>query len=83
MLLPSHSGIFDPVVKNFGRTSQPIVFMDRDGIRGFASHLELEIVELLGGDPLSIPLEQASCGVTAARCELGKLGQSVAVLRKP
>jgi len=81
--IPSHWTVFDGNVADIGGTQHLNMFMDRDGIRAWAAHLDLEVVALHDGDKPHIPIAKPLTledGTTMK--DRGNLGQSVAVLRK-
>ena len=81
--IPSHWTVFEGNVADIGGTEHLNMFMDRDGIHAWASHLDLEIVALHDGDKPHIPIPRPLTlenGTTIV--DRGNLGQSVAVLRK-
>jgi SAM-dependent methyltransferase len=59
-------------------------FLDRDAIRTFATHTGLDLVHLHDGDRPHIPIPEEIVWEGGQRMrDLGNLGQSVAVLRRP
>lgn len=80
--IPSHWTQFEAAVQHFGQGAEPIVFLDRHAIAQFASYLGYEVVEIMDGDKLTIPLEEDVVWNGRVMHERGMLGQSLAVLRK-
>jgi ubiquinone/menaquinone biosynthesis C-methylase UbiE len=81
--IPSHWAVFAGNVADVGGSQHLNMFMDRDAIRAWAAHLDLEIVSLHDGDKPHIPIPHPLTledGRTISN--MGSLGQSVAVLRK-
>jgi SAM-dependent methyltransferase len=81
--IPCHWTVFESNVADIGGNQHLNMFMDRDAIRSWAAHLDLDIVALHDGDKPHIPIPQPMTlddGSTITEC--GNLGQSVAVLQK-
>lgn len=82
--IPSHWAVFEGNVAAIGG-SQPLnMFVGRDAIDAWASHLEMAIIAIHGGDTPHTPLhEPVTLDDGTVMSELGHLGQSVCVLEKP
>lgn len=80
----SHWTVFEGMVADLGGKQQLNMFMSRDGLQAWAHHLSLEIVGMHDGDKPHIKLPHP---VTLQNgkvvTDLGNLGQSVCVMRKP
>lgn len=83
--IPSHWNIFEHNVADIEINANHLnMFLSRDAIRAWATHLDLELVAIEDGDRAFIPLSQPITyenGAVAKR--FGTLGQSVCALRKP
>jgi SAM-dependent methyltransferase len=81
--IPSHWAVFEGNVADIGGNQHLNMFMDRDAIRAWAAHLDLEIVAIHDGDKPHIPIPRPlTLEDGSTMRERGNLGQSVAVLRK-
>jgi SAM-dependent methyltransferase len=81
--VPSHWDAFAKAVNNFGKETEPVVFLDRAGITQFANHLDFEVLALVDGDKPTFPIEEElSLGPTVIMKGRGLLGQSLAIMRK-
>jgi SAM-dependent methyltransferase len=79
----SHWDAFAKAVDNFGKNTEPVVFLDRDGITKFANRLDFELLALVAGDIPTFPIdEELSLGPCVIMKGRGLLGQSIAILRK-
>ena len=82
--VPHHWHVFDTNLGAIDTDSPLNMFMSRDAIEAWASHLDLEIQFAARGDEphirLSVPVVFDDGRVVT---ELGSLGQSICVLRKP
>lgn len=85
--IPSHWNVFNVFENSVLDTNPDKVlnqFIDRDMIRGFAERLHLEVLSITDGDKPHIPLDRLiQFDDGRQMSELGNLGQSVCVLRKP
>lgn len=82
--IPSHWLVFEKNVAEIGRQDHLNMFVGRDGIRAWASHLDLEIVAIHDGDKPHVPLPHAiTLDDGTVMSGHGNLGQSVCVLKKP
>ena len=81
--IPLHWAVFESSLKQINQSLPLNVFLSRDAIQAWASHLSLEIEALLGGDKPHIPLPHPIVLDSGAVMEgMGNLGQSVCVLSK-
>lgn len=82
--LPSHWNVFDASVQDASPDKVLNQFMDRDMIGGFAKRLGFEVVAIHDGDKPHIELDRiVRWDDGREMAEMGNLGQSVCVLRKP
>lgn len=82
--IPIHWEIFAATVKSSGTGQHLNQFIDRDGIRAWAAHSDLEVVGIFDGDKPHIPIPEEIRWEHEARMgTLGNIGQSIAVLRRP
>jgi SAM-dependent methyltransferase len=82
--VPIHWCTFIATVDNAAPGHHLNQFIDRDAIAAWASHSGLEVVSLFDGDQLHIPIpEEIRWENGSVMGNLGTIGQSVAVLRKP
>ena len=80
----SHWTVFEGMVADLGGKQQLNMFMSRDGLKAWAHHLSLEIVAIHDGDTPHIPLpEPVTLQNGKVVSDLGNLGQSICVMRKP
>ena len=81
--IATHWAQFDAAVQGFGTNSEPIVFLDRTAIRGFAMRLGFEVLAIVDGDVPTFPIDEDIVASDGRRMQgRGYLGQSLAVLRK-
>ncbi|HEY5078234.1 MAG TPA: class I SAM-dependent methyltransferase [Opitutaceae bacterium] len=82
--VPFHMGAFLASVDRAAPGHHLNQFIDRDGISAWAAHAGLEVVEIFAGNTFHIPIPEEILWENGARMgNLGNIGQSVAVLRKP
>jgi SAM-dependent methyltransferase len=80
--VPCHWAVFAETLNKTNDEDPLNVFVSRDAIQAWASHLELEVEAIHGGDKAFIPLSRPVVLDTGTIMEnLGTLGQSVCVLR--
>lgn len=80
---PSHWNIFESTIANRG-AEHLNVFIGRDAIQAWASHLVLEVVSIIDGDQPQTPLrEPLTMEDGTVKTGSATLGQSLCVLRKP
>jgi SAM-dependent methyltransferase len=81
--MPNHWAVFESMVADIGGGHHLNVFMSRDGIEAWASHLELGIVAIHDGNKPHVPLPHpVTLDDGTVMSDYGNLGQSVCVLRK-
>lgn len=85
--VPMHWQVFETNIKDIDTNSYPLnMFLSKDAIRAWAGHLELTIEGIWDGDqyfiPLSRPVKFENFENGAQMDELGRLWQSICVLRK-
>lgn len=80
-----HWSVFETGLGNGARSNQPLnQFISRDAIEAWATHAGFIIDHIFDGDRPHIPLDGEVVWDDGHRMrDLGNLGQSVAVLRKP
>lgn len=78
----AHWEVFENNVKGVGISNHPLnIFIGRDAIQAWASHLDLEVEKIQGGDEHIIPLSQPITFENGTVMkEFGTVGQSVCVL---
>ncbi|MDB6168084.1 MAG: methyltransferase domain protein [Verrucomicrobia bacterium] len=81
--IPSHWEAFAEAIRNFGKETEPVVFLDRSAVTQFGNYLDFEILGLVNGDIPTFPIdEELSLGPTVMMKDKGLLGQSIAILGK-
>jgi len=79
--MPSHWNIFEGTVS--GEHQHPNIFMSRDGIQAWASHLDLDVVAIADGEKPQVPLRQpVTFEDGSVATDTASLGQSLCVLKK-
>jgi len=73
--IPSHWSVFEDTVQHIGSDRPLNMFIGRDAIQAWATHLNLEVVEIHDGDK---PFHDSAC----QRVEIPALGQSLCVLKR-
>lgn len=82
--IPSHWAVFESNLRDIDKDTPLNMFIGRDAIDAWATHLDLEIVAVHDGDKPHIPLSQpVTLEDGTVFEEVGNLGQSVCILRKP
>jgi SAM-dependent methyltransferase len=77
----SHWSVFESDLAAIGTDAPHNQFMSRDGIQAWATHLEMQVLDIFDGDTPHIPLSEPVTMENGTRYEsLGALGQSIAVL---
>jgi SAM-dependent methyltransferase len=81
--IASHWTVFSESLAH-GRSGVPLSqFIDREAIRAWAAHADFDVTQLFDGDKCHIPLPEEVVWESGSRMRtLGRLGQSVAVLKK-
>lgn len=81
--IASHWAVFESTLAQMDATEPINVFIGRDAIEAWATHLEMSVVALHGGDKPHTPLpEPITLDDGTVMAEWGNLGQSVCVLEK-
>ena len=79
--MPSHWNIFEGTVA--GEHQHPNIFMSRDGIQAWASHLDLDVVAIADGEKPQVLLRQpVTFEDGSVATDTASLGQSLCVLKK-
>jgi ubiquinone/menaquinone biosynthesis C-methylase UbiE len=80
-LMPSHWNVFEGMLA--GPSPHLNMFMSRDGIHAWASHLDLDVVAIADGEKPQVPIRQPITFEDGrVTTESASLGQSLCVLRK-
>jgi SAM-dependent methyltransferase len=82
--IPHHWHVFESSIHHVNNATHLNQFMSRDGIRAWADHLGIQILDIQDGDKPHIPIPQPLCMENGKTIRgMGTLGQSVCVMAVP